>query len=160
MEQRQIKVTVQRIYPLCLLSWVILRQIKFFIVSAFLTLRVVYYISMRRFHRQNVSNTNTKPFIKFKSIQVFPYFCFFPRPVFWFDFYVNLRWCTRDTRAPTFFWGCLPGLMLHWFTTVFKEVNIPRYLQVFLKDFDLSLSHTPEAKLPNLRTNYLNWLRV
>lgn len=57
LEQRQIKVTAQRIYPLCLLSWVILRQIKFFIVSAFLTLRVVYYISMRRFHRQNVSNT-------------------------------------------------------------------------------------------------------
>ena len=101
-----------------------------------------------------------KPFIKFKSIQVFPYFCFFPRPVFWFDFYINLRWCTRDTRAPSFFRGCLPGLMLHWFTTVFKEVNIPRYLQVFLKDFDLSLSHTPEAKLLNLRTNYLNWLRV
>lgn len=167
MEQRQIKVTAQRIYPLCLLSWVILRQIKFFIVSAFLTLRVVYYISMRRFHRQNVSNTiwwvkfapewSSNLSLSSSQFKFFLIFAFFP--VFWFDFYVNLRWCTRDTRA-TFFRGCLPGLMLHWLTTVFKELNIPRYLQVFLKDFDLSLSHTPEAKLPNLRTNYLNWLRV
>ena len=105
---------------------------------------------MRRFHRQNVSNTiwwvkfapewSSNLSLSSSQFKFFLIFAFFP--VFWFDFYVNLRWCTRDTRAPTFFRGCLPGLMLHWFTTVFKEVNIPRYLQVFLKDLPLSITHS------------------
>lgn len=123
---------------------------------------MVYYIGMRRFHIQNVSYNiwwvKFTPEWSSSQFKVSLIFAFFP--VFWFDFYVKIKWCKRDTRASTFFPGCLPGLMLCWFTPVFKEVNMPRYLQVLLKDFDLSQSHTPETKLPNLRTNHLNWLRV
>ena len=46
------------------------------------------------------------------------------------------KWCTRDTRTPTFklFRSRLRGLILPWFIAAIKEVKISRHLRVVLND--------------------------
>ena len=60
---------------------------------------------------------------------------FFPFQDLRFQFSLS-KWCTRDTRTPSFklFRSRLRGLILHWFIAAIREVKNSRHLRVVLND--------------------------
>ena len=60
---------------------------------------------------------------------------FFPFQDLRFQFSLS-KWCTRDTRTPSFklFRSRLRGLILPWFIAAIREIKISRHLRVVLND--------------------------
>ena len=100
--------------------------------------------NMRLKSRQRELLSYTISRVKFESTWFFPFLDLR------FQFSLS-KWCTRDTRTPSFklFRSRLRGLILPWFIAAIREVKISRHLRVVLNDSTpFNYTHTNISRTP------------